>query len=257
VVASAGAGRFWLGPGTGKPGIDGIWRHSAAVDERELELGIAEQHLVPPDGCSDLILRFSRGRLVGVLVQEPTLAAEVVQIAPEDALFGVRFDMGTGGALLKHRTSIVLEAQRLFEREEPEDAERLLERLLGLSGQLVERYAQGQPEWFREALSLAQARYGDVTIEQLARHAGLSERTLQRWFVNWVGAGPKQLLRVLRIREAVRRARGASSLAEVAAELGFADQAHLSREMSSLWGTSPGRLRGLSDSFKTSLSAKV
>lgn len=57
------------------------------------------------------------------------------------------------------------------------------------------------------------------------------------------------------IREAVARARGACPLAEIAAQLGFADQAHLSREMRELWGTTPARLRATSDFFKTPKAA--
>jgi AraC-like DNA-binding protein len=235
------------------PGIDGIWRHLRSADEREHALGLAQRHFVPPDGCSDLIVRFSKGRLVGAFVQEPSLAAEVVAIAPEDALFGVRFVMGTGGALLRQREGIELEAQRRFAGAQPEDAASLLQRLLGFSTELVQRHARAQPEWLGEVLSLARARFGNVSVEELARHAGLSERTLHRGFVDWVGAGPKQLLRTLRIREAVSRVPFTASLVEVAAELGFADQAHLSREMTSLWGTTPGRLRRASDSFKTPL----
>lgn len=253
---SAGAGRFWSAAGVASCGIDGMWRHSPSVDERELALGLAERHFVPPDACSDLILHYREGRLVDAFVQEPSLAAEVVPIAPEDALFGVRFALGTGGALLKQRETIELEARRLFERAEPEDAVLVLQRLLGFSSELVQRYARAQPEWLREVLTLARARFGSVSVGELARHAGLSERTLHRGFGDWVGTGPKQLLRTLRIREAVSRVPKAVSLAEVAAELGFADQAHLSREMSALWGTTPGRLRGVSDSFKTALGER-
>ena len=221
------------------------------MDERELALGIPQRHFVPPDGCSDLILRFSRGRLVDAVVQEPTLVAEVVEIAAEDALFGVRFALGTGGALLSLRETLEQDVRRLFASTEPEDCESVLRRLLTYSGQVLERSGRGRPEWLCEVLSLAQKRFGSVTVAELARHAGLSERTLHRAFGEWVGAGPKQLLRTLRIQEAVRRVPLATSLADVAADLGFADQAHLTREMSALWGTSPGRLRGASDSFKT------
>jgi AraC-like DNA-binding protein len=236
VAAQAGAGRFWSGAAAETPGIDGIWRHLESTDEREHALGLAQRHFVPPDGCSDLILRFSRGRLMG---------------APEDALFGVRFQIGTGGAVLKQRECIEREAQRLFERVEPEDTALLLDRLVSFSSEHVQRYAQTQPEWLRDVLSLAQARFGSVTVEELARHGGVSERTLHRAFGAWVGAAPKPLLRTLRIREAVSRVPLTASLAELAAELGFADQAHLSREMTVLWGTTPARLRGVSDSFKT------
>jgi AraC-like DNA-binding protein len=50
------------------------------------------------------------------------------------------------------------------------------------------------------------------------------------------GYGPKTLARVLRMRRALRLARGGVSLAEVAARCGYADQAHLAREVKDLAG---------------------
>jgi transcriptional regulator GlxA family with amidase domain len=98
----------------------------------------------------------------------------------------------------------------------------------------------------------AQRRFGDVSVLALAHHVGVSERTLHRGFLDWVGGAPKPFLRALRVREAASRTQGPRALVEIAAELGFSDQAHLSREMRELWGTTPARLRsGLSDFFKT------
>ena len=78
----------------------------------------------------------------------------------------------------------------------------------------------------------------------MARDLGLSERQLHRRCVAAVGYGPVLLRRVLRFRRFVSRidAGGASGdLAGLAAEAGYADQAHLTRESRELAGLPPGR----------------
>ncbi len=250
--APACSARFFTEKPQGLPGVDGVWCHTESTDKRAMALAIAERHFVPPDGCSDLIVHFSAGRLASSFVQAPTLSYEVVAIEPSEALFGVRLELGQGGPLLKRREEVAAETQRLIADVDPADAAGVLERLGRYGAGLLERYAAAQPAWVAEALSVAQRRSGDVSVLALARHVGVSERTIHRGFLDWVGGPPKQLLRAMRIREAVRRTEGLAALAEIAAELGFADQAHLSREMRQLWGTTPARLRSEpSDFFKT------
>lgn len=244
------ATRFWSASLQGSAGVDGVWRHAESGDEREHALGLTQRHFVPPDGCSDLILHFQAGRLQRAFLQEPTLSFEIVEIAPGDALFGVRFRVGFGGALLRRRDELERELARAFQPADPLDAERVSARLVHSASELTETHGAERPPWLAEVLMLAEQLHGALSVGELARHAGVSERTVHRAFLDWVGAGPKQLLRALRIREAVRRAQGAAAPAEIAAELGFADQAHLCREMRELWGTTPGRLCA-SDFFKT------
>jgi AraC-like DNA-binding protein len=83
-------------------------------------------------------------------------------------------------------------------------------------------------------------------IEQLACAAGASVRTLQRLFDFHVGASPSFVIRRWRIIEAAEAARRASDdgnswrgWAAIAAELGYADQAHLTRDFRRHLGTSP------------------
>lgn len=82
--------------------------------------------------------------------------------------------------------------------------------------------------------------------EQLAAAAGTSVRTLQRLFDNHVGVSPSSVIRKWRIIEAAEAARAAIDRGEqwpgwatVAAELGYADQAHLTRDFRRHLGTSP------------------
>ncbi|TDD48052.1 AraC family transcriptional regulator [Kribbella antibiotica] len=82
----------------------------------------------------------------------------------------------------------------------------------------------------------------DGGVLQLARRLGLSERQLHRRCLGAFGYGAKTLDRVLRMNAALDRARTGQGLAEVAAVSGYADQAHLSREVKALTGLAPRRL---------------
>ena len=79
-------------------------------------------------------------------------------------------------------------------------------------------------------------------VEQLAERAGLGVRALQRLCAEWIGIGPKELVRWARLHEAAARAAsGMVDWAALAAELGYADQAHLVRDFSRVVGEPPAR----------------
>jgi AraC-like DNA-binding protein len=84
---------------------------------------------------------------------------------------------------------------------------------------------------------------GDRTITrvtQVADLAGLSIRSLQRIFADYVGAGPKWVIQRHRLQDvAARVAADTIDWAGLAAELGFADQAHLTRAFTATIGVPP------------------
>lgn len=81
----------------------------------------------------------------------------------------------------------------------------------------------------------------DVRVATIARDHGVSERTLQRVFRAQVGVGPKWVLRRYRLHTAAERigAEGASDLAGLAHELGYADQAHFANDFRDAVGLRP------------------
>ncbi|WP_425307795.1 helix-turn-helix domain-containing protein [Ammonicoccus fulvus] len=87
-----------------------------------------------------------------------------------------------------------------------------------------------------------------VRVDDLAAAVHVSARTLQRAYGRLVGVSPLWAIRRRRLqRVAERMDRGeAEDLAALAAELGFADQAHLSREFRNVIGRSPSAYRGSS-----------
>jgi AraC-like DNA-binding protein len=82
----------------------------------------------------------------------------------------------------------------------------------------------------------------DLTrVDDLAGRRGASVRRLQRLFAEYVGVGPKWVIRRYRLHEVTERmARGGSiDWAGLAAELGYADQAHFTRDFTAMVGETP------------------
>jgi AraC-like DNA-binding protein len=78
-------------------------------------------------------------------------------------------------------------------------------------------------------------------VAELAREAGLSERSLQRLVEQRIGLSPKWLLQRRRLHDAVEALKaGRGTLAEVAADLGYADQAHFTHDFRTVTGLTPG-----------------
>lgn len=79
---------------------------------------------------------------------------------------------------------------------------------------------------------------GNLRIEELAREVGWSRRHLAEKFRAETGLAPKAAARVIRFEAACDRLRAPDrpSLARVAAEAGYVDQAHLSRDFRDLAG---------------------
>ena len=78
-------------------------------------------------------------------------------------------------------------------------------------------------------------------VAELAEHVGLSERSLQRLVEQRVGLSPKWLIQRRRLHDAVEALKaGESSLADMAARLGYADQAHFTHDFRTVTGMTPG-----------------
>ena len=85
---------------------------------------------------------------------------------------------------------------------------------------------------------------GDRTITRVAQVADLAEltvRSLQRIFADYVGAAPKWVIQRCRLQDAAARVAAADIIdwAGLAEELGFADQAHLTRAFTATIGVPP------------------
>ncbi len=85
---------------------------------------------------------------------------------------------------------------------------------------------------------------GSATLGALAAQLGVSPYHLSRVFSAHVGAGLTRFRNRVRVSRAMARlADGEDNLARLAADLGFADQAHLTRTVRAQLGRTPSQLR--------------
>jgi AraC-like DNA-binding protein len=126
-------------------------------------------------------------------------------------------------------------------------------RLAALLGTVLERHARpgirtGRPEvggrGVARARELLAARLAEnVTLRELADVAGAGRFALLRAFSRAYGLPPHAWVIQERVRRAQGLLRAGGRPAEVALELGFTDQSHLTRHFKRLTGVTPGRYR--------------
>jgi AraC-like DNA-binding protein len=124
-------------------------------------------------------------------------------------------------------------------------------RFLWTLAQLIKRYADTtSPEEAlgKEKRAIQQARgfieeyfAQGVSLHELARHVGLSPYYLLRAFRAEVGMPPYAYLENVRIRHAQRLIEVGKPLAEIAVEVGFSSQSHLTRRFKKIIGVTPGQ----------------
>ncbi len=80
-----------------------------------------------------------------------------------------------------------------------------------------------------------------LSVKALSKHSGQSIRSLQRLFREYVGASPKWVVRRFRLHELLERFHSGEEVdgAQLALELGYADQAHLINDFRKLAGVTP------------------
>jgi AraC-like DNA-binding protein len=81
----------------------------------------------------------------------------------------------------------------------------------------------------------------DRVVEATLHHEPIevSPRSVQRHFTKVTGLTPQHVRQITRAREAVARLRTGEAIADVAYELGYADQSHLTRDVKRLTGYTP------------------
>ncbi|WP_327318570.1 helix-turn-helix transcriptional regulator [Streptomyces sp. NBC_01235] len=195
---------------------------------------------VLPDGCMDLL--WSEGRL---LVAGPDTRAYIPD-GPPVPWVGIRLYPGTAPALLGVPAHELRDRRvELADLWPMSEVRRLSARVAAaahpaaaLEALALERAAPPEPALRRLVAALAAGRTVAATADEL----GLGARQLHRRSLAVFGYGPKTLARILRLQRALALAREGVPYAETAARAGYADQAHLSRDVREFTGRTPGDL---------------
>lgn len=246
------------------PGALRSW--SPCVWVRRAPGGTASAARVVPDACTDLLWR--RGRLE---VAGPDTGHRDVALAPGELIVGVRLRPGAARLLLGETPATeVADAQPGLSELWGEAALRLSDSLAGahdpwvmaaiLAGALGDRMDAHGPDRVAVAVADALDRPRPPAIAGLAWELGYSERHLRRRVQAATGYGPKTLEQILRFRRVLEAAEPtltpmrasrsalvgsvapAPDWSRIAAEQGYADQAHLSRQVRRWSGTTPRAL---------------
>jgi AraC-like DNA-binding protein len=180
-------------------------------------------------------------RVVGAMTTLQTAA-----LPPNSQLVGIRFRPGMAGFFLGGVApelvdrSIPLEdlwgarGRRLH--QELEDSDSAAARFLSLANALPHP-GRGLGSVHR-AIAAMVAAGGAIDLDWAAREARLSPRQFRRRSIEETGLSPKHLCRVLRFRRATALA-ARLGWAQVAAECGYSDQAHLIHDFREFTGSTP------------------
>ncbi|HEX2450758.1 MAG TPA: helix-turn-helix domain-containing protein [Gemmatimonadales bacterium] len=203
-----------------------------------------------PDGCADIVVTGDgEARAIGTM-RSPML----MTVAGRVDIFGVRFQPGEALAFfdlpLDTLTDGIAGMDDLGWRSGSTLGDQvasagpsalrvaIMERLLRARRAACRR--GDTPAALRAAIRLLERRDG-VGLQQVRNATGASQRTLERQFREMVGLSPKAFGRVARFRRALRDVHRHPRLpyAALAAEAGYADQAHFIREFRSFAGITP------------------
>jgi AraC-like DNA-binding protein len=88
---------------------------------------------------------------------------------------------------------------------------------------------------------------GTLKIDEITHKSGISARSLHRHFINTIGVSPKYYSRSERLKNLVLETDKYINpdWSSIAQDFGFSDQAHMTREVSSLVGLSPKKFHHL------------
>ena len=208
---------------------------------------------VLPDACIDLVLINDEAPMVIGPWTEPFVA----RLTPGTMIVGARCHPGCAPGLLGLPASTLLNqsvtlhnmwggvASARFARIAGEST--LPTRRLAMEAALLSRLAHADPhsdpvdEGIRAAIQwLAGHPHG--RIERLSQWIGISSRQLQRRFATAVGYGPKMFQSILRFQRLLNlsgRTSAPRNLAQFSADAGYADQAHMTREVQRFSGNPP------------------
>jgi AraC-like DNA-binding protein len=192
---------------------------------------------VLPDGCLDII--WDAGL---VYVAGPDTVTETYTAPAGGRIFALRFAAGTGPGVVGVPAAELTDRQvplaDLWPAAEVRALAEAADPLTAIEAAAVRRWQD--PD--RAMVALAAGARAGRPVGAIADELGLSPRHLLRRCTTAFGYGPKTLARVLRMQRALALARRGRSFADVSVIAGYADQAHLAREVKALAGVPLGDL---------------
>lgn len=201
--------------------VERIWRSEDITD------GV---YIAAADGCWDLVFITSQAKTT-VLLSGPSSKTTEVPYKAGNTNFGIKFREGT---FLTHvPVSAMVDVVETLET--PSSNTFVLARITWqmpdyntadtFVAQLEERNLLSDDPWVRANL--------------LGQPVAASDRSMQRHFAHATGLTPHRVKQIMRARRAVDLLKKGAPITTVVTELGYADQAHMTRDIKRLTGYTP------------------
>lgn len=217
------------------------------------------QHCILPDGRADLILTFildEKGIPQGItpIISPPNTRSRSIPLTAHQGFVGLRFKAGAAGSFLnaqqQNLTGDILYGKNALALLRLSDSICAEQKSVGhlidnLNKHICSASPHATPSDVTDILELIHESQGTGKISDIAAQVNLTERTLNRKLIQSVGLSPKAYASIVRLHNALDcLADEKDDIACIAADCGFSDQAHMTREFKQFAGTTPGILHG-------------
>jgi AraC-like DNA-binding protein len=214
--------------------------------------------LLLPETTFTLVLRQSGAaslhneNLPNTIVSGLQKRTRMVEHAPGSSLVIVRFTEVGAPAILHDRADLLynrtVPLDDVLPRQQIDHIQSILAGTREISQQILPvelfltdriRARDAISPQIEAAAAMIRRSQGRASITAIARHAAMSQSTLERHFRAAVGATPKKLSRLARLQHVCRLWDTGKSLTEIAFEAGYCDQPHMVRDFRLFTGVSP------------------
>jgi AraC-like DNA-binding protein len=205
---------------------------------------------ITPDGCTDIMVYDDQPpRVAG-----PDATTRWTSLHDGLVITGLRLRPGAAQAVFGCPASLIVNSTVLL-GDITAEAAGLNQRLLA-TGDIHDRHVL-LSDWVRGRLADVKARDAavigacqrlatetHVEVGAVAQRLGWNSRMMHRQFVAACGYGPKHFQRIMRMQHAIRAMHSSPGMgiAAAAAKVGYADQAHMTRDFRSITGFTPATL---------------
>ncbi len=238
--------------------------------ESAAETDLSEQ-LIYPTACTEIMFHYGRpflsrtegrqqeSQMPAMLCGQKTISA-FVRPHEEIGAFVATFTPAGASAFIRDKFSLFRDASASLENVIGNRANELRDNIGNAASfeervEIIENYLRSSIMWQQtlrlkpliHSTAFASRCCFSATVEQMAREACVSFRTLDRMFQTHIGLTPKEFLKIERLKFAIglMRTRSRLSLTEIAIDSGFFDQPHFNKDFKNVIGITPAGFRTL------------
>ena len=206
-----------------------------------------------PDGAVDVVLQISPTDIQSWVYGTPTYRIDI-PLNQDCHYVGIRFQPGQSRHFMKPsahdltntsvaaREALHFSMNSVLDTLPKQSSTRIKQQLDQLLAQHL-WHCSPKHQAIDNAIRCIQASRGTVVIRDVADDFGRSRRHFERIFLETVGIPAKTFAKIIRFHHAVRLMARSQRLplSQIAAELNYADQSHMTHDFKNLAGVSPTR----------------